>query len=89
MGINLSSEDKIEGRYRRMAHHIMSFDMSEIGRLFEPRDFPIQMFHPRVEFGIANHQFHFERREILVSNSPDIALEMLHVDRIEADDGDV
>jgi len=71
-----------------MAHHIMGFNVSEIRRLLESRNFPIQMFQPRVDFGITiiNHVL---QSEILVSNSPDIALEMLYVDRIEPDDGDV
>ena len=66
----------------------MGFNVSEIRRLLESRNFPIQMFQPRFDFGITiiNHVL---QSEILVSNSPDIALEMLYVDRIEPDDGDV
>lgn len=36
-----------------MAHHIVMFDMHEVGSLFESRNFIIQVFHPGIEFWIA------------------------------------
>jgi len=71
-----------------MAHHIVGLDVSEIGRLLEPRHLPIQMLHPGVEFGITIISFSF-KEGLLVSNRSNVAFEMLYVDGIESDDGDV
>jgi hypothetical protein len=69
--------------YRWMTSHIMSLDMREVCSLFESWNLPVQMFQPCVDFGIT---LSARQLGILVSDSSDVGLEMLHVDRIEADD---
>jgi len=61
----------------RVAHHVVMFNMHEVGSLLESGNLVIQMFHPCIELGI------------IMSDCPDIALEMLYVDWIEADYGDI
>lgn len=53
---------------------VMFLNMLKHRRLVECRHIPIQIPHPLMD------------RRIPTPNIPDIALEVLHVDRIEADD---
>ena len=52
-------------------------DVRELGRLSKRRVVPVAMPHPFVKVGIA------------ASDIPQVALEMLNIDRVEADDGRV
>jgi hypothetical protein len=61
----------------------MTLDMREVCGLFESWNLPVQMLQPRIDFGIT---ISARQRGILVSDSSDIGLEMLHVNWIEADD---
>jgi len=60
-----------------MTRHIMTLNVHEIGRLLEPRDLPVQMFQPGIDFGI------------IVADGADVGFKVLHVHRIETDDGRV
>lgn len=53
----------------------MVFDVLKIRRLLESRVLPIQMPEPLVKMGVPR------------ANVPDVALEVLDVDGVEADDG--
>jgi len=71
-----------------MAHHVMTFDMREIGCFLEAGDLPVQMLHPCVQLGITRISAIVQNR-VLVSDSSNVTFEMLNVNGIEANDGDV
>lgn len=54
----------------------MPLDVIKVGRLLELWVLPVQLPHPLVQ------------RRVATANIPNIALEVLHVHRIESDDGD-
>lgn len=56
---------------------VVILDMLELRRLLERRYFPVQLPEPLVKCRITR------------SDITDVALEMLHVDRVEANDGSV
>ena len=56
---------------------VMLLDMLKLCRIMESRHVPIQLPQPFVQIGIAR------------PDVPDIALEVLDVDRVEADNGRV
>lgn len=56
---------------------IMFLDMFKIRRVPEGRIFPIQMSEPTV------------KRWVSTSNVPNVAFEVLYIDRVEPDDGRV
>jgi hypothetical protein len=56
---------------------IMSFNMRELGRLFKSRNSPIEIPEPLMQV------------RIICPNGPEVRLEVLNVDDVEADDGGV
>lgn len=60
-----------------MALGVVILDVLKLGRLAERRDIPIQIPQPLVQVGVAG------------ADVSDVTLEVLHVDRVETDDGGV
>lgn len=60
-----------------MTLRVVFLDMLELGRLPEGRNIPVQMPQP------------FVQRRVARADIADVALEMLHVDGVETDDGGV
>lgn len=71
------SQESYMGVYLLVAFCIMILDMLELSRLLERRYVPVQLPQPLVQ------------RRITRSNITDVALEMLHIDWIEANDGGI
>lgn len=60
---------------RRVQLGVVQLDVVKVGGLVERRVAPVQLAHPLVDVGV------------LVADHPDVALEVLHVDGVEPDDG--
>ena len=60
-----------------MALGVVLLDVRELGRAAKGLVVPVQVAHPLVEVGVA------------AADVADVALEVLHVDGVEADDGRV
>lgn len=65
------------GIYLLVALCVMIFDMLKLRRVFERRDVPVQLPQP------------FMQRRITRPDITNVALEMLHIDGVEANDGSV
>lgn len=54
---------------------IMLFDVLKVGRILERRNIPVQMLQPLVDI------------RVIISDSTNIALKMLNINRIKANNG--
>ena len=71
------SQESYMGVYLLVALCIMILDMLKLSRLLERRYVPVQLPQPLMQ------------RRITRSNITDVALKMLHIDWIEANDGGI
>lgn len=69
--------DSYEGVDLLVTLGVVVFDMLKLSRLLERRNVPVKFSHPLMQ------------RRITRPNITDVTLEMLHVDRVEANDGSV